>query len=474
MAIFHLNHRAIGKATHRAGFAAAHVKYILRDRAATQVLGDLPGAALTRSDAARWLTEREQQARANGRVADRLVLALPLELEERLRADVVRAFVRELEPAGRVPWIAAIHDSGEDADNPHAHLMLVDADRETGKRVLMMSERGSTERLRTAWESVVNRAIEREGLEARVDRRSLAAQGLERIATIHVGPERARPQVREEREHFNAEVAAANAIIAEAREAATAAQEAAATVERLEAELRAARRARDEQREDERRRELERVKAEPGCRHPERTQWQRLREQLLSEAYATDLVGSDLARYWRISRGGAGELVFENAGGLLVDVGERVVARDGNEVEIRGLLDVAQAKGWEAIEFTGDDDFKRRAMAAAVRREITVFAEGEDRRLFERVEGEFREARRRSAKPAQTGIGNRYAGVIEAIDGDVVLQRIDDGELVAHDRTSFDDDRADELEHALGLKMEIGYEYDGWTLAGERDLGIER
>ncbi len=77
VAIFHLDHRAIGKATHRAGFAAAHVKYILRDRAATQVLGDLPGAALTRNDAARWLTEREQKVRANGRVADRLVLALP-------------------------------------------------------------------------------------------------------------------------------------------------------------------------------------------------------------------------------------------------------------------------------------------------------------------------------------------------------------------------------------------------------------
>jgi len=226
VAIFHLQHRAIGKATRRAGYAAAHLRYILREQAATRVVGDLPGGELTRVGAARWFTERELKARANGRVADRIIVALPIELDHEARALMIRDFVRELDPAGRIPWVAAIHDADEDAENPHAHVMLVDADRDTGKRVLMMSERGSTERVREAWETVVNRTLARNGIEARVDRRSLAAQGVDRLPTVHIGPER-RPNVRAEREEFAAQIAEANLAIeetAQAEEAAASAQ----------------------------------------------------------------------------------------------------------------------------------------------------------------------------------------------------------------------------------------------------------
>ncbi len=50
-----------------------------------------------------------------------------------------------------------------------------------------LSEKGSTERIRIAWEERVNTALERAGLEVRVDRRTLEAQGLKREAEIHVG-----------------------------------------------------------------------------------------------------------------------------------------------------------------------------------------------------------------------------------------------------------------------------------------------
>jgi hypothetical protein len=174
---------------------------------------------------------------------------------------------------------------------------------------------------------------------------------------------------------------------------------------------------------------------------------------LLSEAYATDLQGSDLARYWRSSRGSAGELIFENGNGRLVDVGERVLARDGNDVEIRGLLDVVRAKGWETVEFTGEDALKWRAMEAAIRRGISVHADGVDQRLLVDAEAGFAEERR-LATPAKVGIGNRYIGPIEAIFGDVVL-RVEGGELVAHDRASFGEERADDLELAIGKEMAI-------------------
>jgi hypothetical protein len=120
-----------------------------------------------------------------------------------------------------------------------------------------------------------------------------------------------------------------------------------------------------------------------------------------------------------------------------------------------GLLAVVRAKGWETVEFTGEDAFKRRAMAAAIRRGISVHADGGDRRLLAGAEAGSAEERR-LAIPAKVGIGNRYVGPIEAVVGDIVLQRVDGGELVAHDRASFGEDRADDLEIAIGKEMAIG------------------
>lgn len=87
---------------------------------------------------------------------------------------------------GRAPWLAAIHR--DHPENPHAHIVVRDKDPETGKRVAGLSEKGSTDRLREAWERHANLALERAGVEARIDRRSLKEQGVDREPTIHVGP----------------------------------------------------------------------------------------------------------------------------------------------------------------------------------------------------------------------------------------------------------------------------------------------
>jgi len=88
---------------------------------------------------------------------------------------------------GRTPWMAAIHDGPGDADNPHAHIVFRDRDIETGRRVMMTTEAGSTQRFRQGWEEELNKALERAGLEVRVDRRSLEDQGIDREPQIHVG-----------------------------------------------------------------------------------------------------------------------------------------------------------------------------------------------------------------------------------------------------------------------------------------------
>jgi hypothetical protein len=136
-----------------------------------------------------WLDREEQGDRKNGRVIDKIMVALPRELTPAQRQDLIRAFVRQV-GRDRMPWLAAIHDRGKDASNPHAHIILRDRDRETGKRVALLSEKGSTERLRVTWEWYVNRSLEAQGRAERVSRLSLAAQGQERIPERHRGPER--------------------------------------------------------------------------------------------------------------------------------------------------------------------------------------------------------------------------------------------------------------------------------------------
>jgi hypothetical protein len=185
MAIFSLNHRAVGKTTHVPRTAGCHIRYITRPEAATRVLGERmpiqPNAARA------WMDAQEDGDRKNARVIDKVMVALPLELTHGQRAELVQAFAEAMSQ-GRASWIAAIHDGRDDADNPHAHIVFRDRDFETAKRVIQLSEKGSTERLRIAWEEHANRALERAGLDVRIDRRSLEARGVDREAGIHVGP----------------------------------------------------------------------------------------------------------------------------------------------------------------------------------------------------------------------------------------------------------------------------------------------
>lgn len=137
--------------------------------------------------AAAFMVEGENADRKNGRVADKLMLALPRELDAERRAQLVRGFAEEV-TQGRAPWLAAFHDKGKDAHNPHAHLVIRDRDPETGKRVAELSEKGSTDRLRALWETHANRALEVAGKPERIDRRTLEAQGIVREPTVHEGP----------------------------------------------------------------------------------------------------------------------------------------------------------------------------------------------------------------------------------------------------------------------------------------------
>lgn len=185
MAIFSLHHSSVGKSTQDEAYtAAAHIKYITRASALSRVAGArMPTAS---ANAMRFLRAAEDGDRKNARVIDKLMLALPRELNAQQRIALVRSYAEAI-TQGRASWLAAFHEQGKDAQNPHCHLVIRDRDHETGKRVFGMSEKGSTEKLRQLWEEHANLALAEANKEARIDRRTLEAQGIRRAATIHEG-----------------------------------------------------------------------------------------------------------------------------------------------------------------------------------------------------------------------------------------------------------------------------------------------
>lgn len=200
----HFAHKPIGKTTHKKGMTYAHVNYITREDACSKTLsGNMPN---DRDDARPYFEREARQdgVPANARIADTLILALPLELSREQRHEAVASFMSKI-GKDRIAWFAAFHDMGKDEHNPHCHVIFRDADIETGRKVVGTTtnakdvreaeERGwrvpprmTTKDLREAWCQHLNAEMERHGIDVRFDQRTLKEQGIDREAQIHVGP----------------------------------------------------------------------------------------------------------------------------------------------------------------------------------------------------------------------------------------------------------------------------------------------
>ena len=196
IAIYSCSLQSVGRSSHQAGTAGAHLSYI--GRADAEPVIQAEHMPIEPAKARSWMNREEEADRKNARVLDKIRLALPRELSPSQRAELVQTFAQDL-TGGRVPWYAATHQTGEDAHNPHCHLVVRDRDIDTGKRVLKLSDSArdrtaaglqpkAVEWVRERWEAVCNAALEHAGVDARIDRRSLAAQGIDREPTIHIGP----------------------------------------------------------------------------------------------------------------------------------------------------------------------------------------------------------------------------------------------------------------------------------------------
>ncbi len=197
-------HTSIGAKTHKARTATAHVSYIMRSEAMTQFQAEnMPDGGRGTRVFFDKLWEKAGMP-DNARIADKLMVALPVELNQEQRYELVRNFMHQL-GHGRIAWCAAHHDSGQDAHNPHAHIIFKDADIDTGRKVVgtttssrdvreakehgwKVPPRTTTADMRTMWCGYLNDFMERAGIDVRYDARTLKEQGIERDPQIHIGP----------------------------------------------------------------------------------------------------------------------------------------------------------------------------------------------------------------------------------------------------------------------------------------------
>ena len=186
MAIYSLQHKSIGLSTHPPGTAAAHIRYIMRAGTVRKTLvNGYAGDEI--SDIVRAINKAEKVERRNARMLDKIMVALPLELTEGQREKAVTLFLKELTD-DQVPWVAAFHDLGKDASNPHSHIAIRDRHLETGRVYCDLNKQGSTQKIRVLWQDVLNRVLAESGVDVRVDHRSLQDQGIDRKPGKHQGP----------------------------------------------------------------------------------------------------------------------------------------------------------------------------------------------------------------------------------------------------------------------------------------------
>lgn len=217
MAIYSLHVKTVSRSSGRSVVAAAAYRAaenIGDDRLGvvwdfTRKGGVLHTEIITPQGAPEWTKDRAELWNAAERAEDKstrwatattgrdIILALPYELTDEQRIEAVREFAAALVKRYGVAIDFAIHapDRHGDERNYHAHLLMTTRrigpdgfgaktraldDFKTGPREI--------EAIRVMWERIGNRALQQAGLDIRIDCRSFADQGIDREATVHLGP----------------------------------------------------------------------------------------------------------------------------------------------------------------------------------------------------------------------------------------------------------------------------------------------
>lgn len=234
MAIFHLTLKNVsrGKGQSAVAKAAYNAREELTNEATgeehdyTRAEGLIFKGIFAPKDAPEWANDRESlwsevekaETRKNSRVAREIEIGLPYELTEEQRRQLVTDFVRENFVRHGLVADVAIHAPDREGDdrNHHAHLLLTTRQigpEGFGAKLRKLEGPEQLETWRENWARTTNRYLERHGHDARIDHRSLEAQGIDREPTTHRGPtatQMEREGERSERGDVNRDIEARN------------------------------------------------------------------------------------------------------------------------------------------------------------------------------------------------------------------------------------------------------------------------
>jgi hypothetical protein len=209
VAIYHCSVKTIGRSAGRSATAAAAYRAgieITDERTGevhdyTRRGGVLHTEIMAPDHAPEWANDRAQlwnavekvERRKDAQLCREVLVALPAELDDAERLELVQGFAREqFVERGMVADIAW-HEPDREGDqrNHHAHILLTMRDIGAdgfGQKNRDWNRRELLQEWREQWQEHANRALERAGRTERIDHRSLQAQGIDREATTHLGP----------------------------------------------------------------------------------------------------------------------------------------------------------------------------------------------------------------------------------------------------------------------------------------------
>jgi hypothetical protein len=156
-----------------------------------------------RNRASLWNSVENAEARKNARVATEIQVTLPFELPPAHRLQVARRFSQEVADHYKVAVDLAVHEPRPSGDprNFHAHLLLTTREvsqaglgakaglnMQTSERVRLGLPNISQEftAIRERWATLTNEALKEANIDAHVDHRSLAEQGIDREPKPHI------------------------------------------------------------------------------------------------------------------------------------------------------------------------------------------------------------------------------------------------------------------------------------------------
>lgn len=213
MAIFHLSVKPISRSAGRSATAAAAYRSgeKITDERTGEIhdytrKGGVESADIVLPDGAPdWAIDRAKlwnaaelaEKRKDACVAREFEVALPSELSPVERRRLALDFAKDMANREGCAVDVAIHAPGREGDNRnhHAHILRTTRKVEVdGLGAKLDTEKAGRKRsddlevVRARWADMTNERLRENGIAARVDHRSLEAQGIDREPTKHLGP----------------------------------------------------------------------------------------------------------------------------------------------------------------------------------------------------------------------------------------------------------------------------------------------